>query len=256
MRPSSASSAASPTAPSSATTISTTPTPTSSHEAASPRSARRRMRLHRRRVADAARHGELARNCPIPATSRSSSSRPNTADGARFRQTRKRRYLGADHAAGAWPRALRPRGRAGRGVRLRGGHRRRRPRQLCWINAAYAMAVRITGLQANMAGCTRIRGVQSGGDASRTCRRTSSRPTTGGSSKCPTEIAISDRREAELSAAGLLPLIHRKNTDQATFIGAQTVLRAGRVSRTRPPRPTPTFGAPALHFAAAASPIT
>jgi type VI secretion system protein ImpC len=41
--------------------------------------------------------------------------------------------------------------------------------------------------------------------------------------KCPTEIAISDRREAELSKAGLMALIHRKNTNQATFIGAQTV---------------------------------
>ena len=41
--------------------------------------------------------------------------------------------------------------------------------------------------------------------------------------KCPTEIAISDRREAELSASGLMALIHRKNTDQATFIGAQTM---------------------------------
>ena len=41
--------------------------------------------------------------------------------------------------------------------------------------------------------------------------------------KCPTEIAISDRREGELSAAGLMALIHRKNSDQATFIGGQTV---------------------------------
>jgi type VI secretion system protein ImpC len=41
--------------------------------------------------------------------------------------------------------------------------------------------------------------------------------------KCPTEIAISDRREAELSGAGFMALIHRKNTDQATFIGGQTV---------------------------------
>ena len=41
--------------------------------------------------------------------------------------------------------------------------------------------------------------------------------------KCPTEIAISDRREAELSKAGLMPLVHRKNTDKATFVGAQTV---------------------------------
>jgi type VI secretion system protein ImpC len=41
--------------------------------------------------------------------------------------------------------------------------------------------------------------------------------------KCPTEIAISDRREAELSGAGFMALIHRKNTDQATFIGGQTL---------------------------------
>jgi len=43
--------------------------------------------------------------------------------------------------------------------------------------------------------------------------------------KCPTEIAISDRREAELSKSGLLPLIHRKNTDKAAFIGAQSLYR-------------------------------
>jgi len=43
--------------------------------------------------------------------------------------------------------------------------------------------------------------------------------------KCPTEIAISDRREAELSKSGLIPLIHRKNTDKAAFIGAQSLYR-------------------------------
>jgi len=41
--------------------------------------------------------------------------------------------------------------------------------------------------------------------------------------KCPTEIAISDRREAELAKAGLMPLIHRKNSDFAAFIGAQSL---------------------------------
>ena len=41
--------------------------------------------------------------------------------------------------------------------------------------------------------------------------------------KCPTEIAISDRREAELAALGFMPLIHRKNTDLAAFIGAQSL---------------------------------
>jgi type VI secretion system protein ImpC len=41
--------------------------------------------------------------------------------------------------------------------------------------------------------------------------------------KCPTEIAISDRREAELANCGFMPLIHRKNTDTAAFIGAQSL---------------------------------
>jgi type VI secretion system protein ImpC len=41
--------------------------------------------------------------------------------------------------------------------------------------------------------------------------------------KCPTEIAISDRREAELARNGFMPLIHRKNSDFAAFIGAQSL---------------------------------
>ena len=43
--------------------------------------------------------------------------------------------------------------------------------------------------------------------------------------KCPTEIAITDRREAELSKAGIISIIHRKNTDKAAFIGAQSVYK-------------------------------
>ncbi len=41
--------------------------------------------------------------------------------------------------------------------------------------------------------------------------------------KCPTEIAISDRREAELAKNGFMPLIHKKNSDFAAFIGAQSL---------------------------------
>ena len=43
--------------------------------------------------------------------------------------------------------------------------------------------------------------------------------------KCPTEIAITDRREAELSKAGIISIIHRKNTDKAAFIGAQALYK-------------------------------
>jgi len=43
--------------------------------------------------------------------------------------------------------------------------------------------------------------------------------------KCPTEVAISDRREAELAKSGLIPLVHRKNTANAVFMGAQSFNR-------------------------------
>jgi type VI secretion system protein ImpC len=92
-----------------------------------------------------------------------------------------------------------------------------------WVNAAYAMATRITEAFSTWGWCSRIRGVESGGTVEGL--PTAMFPTDDGGvdMKCPTEIAISDRREAELSKAGLMALIHRKNTDKATFIGAQTV---------------------------------
>lgn len=92
-----------------------------------------------------------------------------------------------------------------------------------WMNSAYAMAVRINAAFKEFGWCTRIRGVQSGGTVEGL--PVAMFPTEDGDTavKCPTEIAISDRREGELSAAGLIGLIHRKNTDQATFIGAQTL---------------------------------
>jgi type VI secretion system protein ImpC len=92
-----------------------------------------------------------------------------------------------------------------------------------WVNSAYALGVRITEAFKTFGWCTRIRGVESGGTVEGL--PTAMFPTDDGEmdAKCPTEIAISDRREAELSKAGFMSLIHRKNTDQATFIGAQTV---------------------------------
>ena len=92
-----------------------------------------------------------------------------------------------------------------------------------WLNASYALGVRITEAFKTYGWCTRIRGVESGGTVEDL--PTALFPTDDGGldAKCPTEIAISDRREAELSKAGLMALIHRKNTNQATFIGGQTL---------------------------------
>ncbi|SNB74771.1 type VI secretion system protein ImpC [Arboricoccus pini] len=92
-----------------------------------------------------------------------------------------------------------------------------------WCNAAYAMGTNITRSFKLYGWMSRIRGVESGGLVEDLPAHTFPSDDGGVDLKCPTEIAISDRREAELSKNGLLPLLHRKNTDMAVFIGAQTL---------------------------------
>ncbi|MBW7984864.1 type VI secretion system contractile sheath large subunit [Enterobacillus tribolii] len=92
-----------------------------------------------------------------------------------------------------------------------------------WSNAAYAMAVNINRSFKHYGWCTQIRGVESGGVVENLPCHTFPTDDGGVDMKCPTEIAISDRREAELAKNGFIPLIHRKNTDYAAFIGAQSL---------------------------------
>jgi len=92
-----------------------------------------------------------------------------------------------------------------------------------WSNAAYAMAVNINRSFKEYGWCTLIRGVESGGVVEGLPCHTFPTDDGGIDMKCPTEIAISDRREAELAKSGFIPLIHRKNTDYAAFIGAQSL---------------------------------
>ncbi|RFB76346.1 type VI secretion system contractile sheath large subunit [Methylovirgula sp. 4M-Z18] len=94
-----------------------------------------------------------------------------------------------------------------------------------WMNAAYAMAANVNRAFKEYGWTVRIRGVQSGGEVINLPTHTFPTDDGGIDLKCPTEIAISDRREAEISKAGLLPLIHRKNTDKAAFIGAQSLYK-------------------------------
>ncbi len=93
----------------------------------------------------------------------------------------------------------------------------------CWANSAYAMAVNINRSFKLYGWCSSIRGVESGGAVEGLPVHTFPSDDGGVDMKCPTEIAISDRREAELAACGFMPLIHRKNTDVAAFIGAQSL---------------------------------
>jgi len=92
-----------------------------------------------------------------------------------------------------------------------------------WANSAYAMATNINQSFKEFGWCSQIRGVESGGTVEGLPVHTFPSDDGGVDMKCPTEIAISDRREAELAASGLMPLIHRKNSDMAAFIGAQSL---------------------------------
>ncbi len=93
----------------------------------------------------------------------------------------------------------------------------------CWANSAFTMATNINRAFKHWGWCTRIRGVESGGAVEGLPTHTFPTDDGGIDMKCPTEIAISDRREAELARLGLMPLIHRKNSDFAAFIGAQSL---------------------------------
>lgn len=92
-----------------------------------------------------------------------------------------------------------------------------------WQNAAYAMGVNVNRSFKLYGWCTRIRGVESGGAVEELPTHTFPTDDGGVDMKCPTEIAITDRRSAELDKAGLMPLVHRKNSDMASFIGAQSL---------------------------------
>jgi len=99
-----------------------------------------------------------------------------------------------------------------------------------WMNAAYAMAANVNRAFKEYGWCTRIRGVESGGEVINLPTHTFATDDGGIDLKCPTEISITDRREAELAKSGLIPLVHRKNTDKAAFIGAQSLYRPKKMS--------------------------
>ncbi|AUT64835.1 type VI secretion system contractile sheath large subunit [Paraburkholderia terrae] len=92
-----------------------------------------------------------------------------------------------------------------------------------WANAAYAMATNINRSFKMYGWCSRIRGIESGGAVEGLPVHSFPTDDGGVDMKCPTEIAISDRREAELAKNGFMPLVHKKNSDFAAFIGAQSL---------------------------------
>ncbi|GAB3438562.1 type VI secretion system contractile sheath large subunit [Insolitispirillum peregrinum] len=91
-----------------------------------------------------------------------------------------------------------------------------------WGNPVWVMAQRITNAFALYGWTAAIRGVEGGGKVEGLPAHTF--PTDDGdiALKCPTEIAITDRREKEINDLGFISLCHCKGTDYAAFFGGQT----------------------------------
>lgn len=91
-----------------------------------------------------------------------------------------------------------------------------------WGNAAYTLGTRLTDAFAKYGWCVAIRGVEGGGLVEGLPTHTFRTDEGEIALKCPTEIAITDRREKELSDLGFIPLLHCKGTDYAAFFGTQS----------------------------------
>ncbi|EIK95422.1 hypothetical protein PMM47T1_16575 [Pseudomonas sp. M47T1] len=95
-----------------------------------------------------------------------------------------------------------------------------------WGNAAWALSQRITEAFAQYGWCAAIRGAEGGGAVEGLPTHTFRTSSGDISLKCPTEVAITDRREKELNDLGFIALCHKKNTDLAVFFGGQTTNKA------------------------------
>lgn len=95
-----------------------------------------------------------------------------------------------------------------------------------WSNAAYALGVRLTEAFSMHGWCVAIRGVEGGGLVDGLPTHTFETDEGEIALKCPTEVAITDRREKEFSDNGFIPLVHCKDTDYAAFFGMQSANKA------------------------------
>ena len=91
-----------------------------------------------------------------------------------------------------------------------------------WGNAAYALGARLTNSFSQFGWCAAIRGVEGGGLVEGLPSHTFRTDEGDVALKCPTEIAITDRREKELADNGFIPLVHCKGHDYAAFFSVQS----------------------------------
>lgn len=97
-----------------------------------------------------------------------------------------------------------------------------------WGNAAYALGARMTDAFAKYGWCAAIRGVEGGGLVQGLPSHTFKTDEGEVALKCPTEIAITDRREKEFADMGFIPLVHCKGTDYAAFFSTQSANKPKR----------------------------
>ena len=91
-----------------------------------------------------------------------------------------------------------------------------------WMNAAYALASRMTNSFSKYGMCVAMRGVEGGGLVEGLPVHNFYTDEGDVAMKCPTEVPITDRREKELADLGFVPLVHCKNTDYAAFFSVQS----------------------------------
>jgi len=100
-----------------------------------------------------------------------------------------------------------------------------------WGNAAFPMAAKMTQAFAKFGWCAAIRGVEGGGLVEGLPTHTFTTDEGDTVMKCPTEAPITDRREKELADAGLVPLVHCKDTDYAAFFSVQSCQKPKKYDR-------------------------
>ncbi len=95
-----------------------------------------------------------------------------------------------------------------------------------WSNAAYALGTRLTEAFSMHGWCVAIRGVEGGGLVQGLPTHTFETDEGEVAMKCPTEVAITDRREKEFADNGFIPLVHCKGSDYAAFFATQSANKA------------------------------
>src|SRR4051812_20856267 len=104
----------------------------------------------------------------------------------------------------------------------------------CWMNAAFAMGTRLTDAFAKYGFCTAIRGAEGGGKVENLPTHVFTSDDGDMDAKCPTKIAITDRREFELSNLGFRCVTTRIPTTRCSSVRSRCRSRRSTTARKRP----------------------